>query len=144
MKYLYFLKLLVALGLIIFATGCEPQIQNEIPYVNVEIDINLNDTEFNDLRIDGGYVYILGGVRGIIIYRASEDDYRAFERNSPVNATSACSVIDVDVSGLFMIDPCHNVLFNFNGQPISGNSFPMLQYGTILDNNWLYIRNDNS
>ena len=138
----YLRLLIIATPIVVFA-GCEPQIQNEIPYVFVEIDINLNDIEFNDLRTDGGYAYILGGVRGIIIYRASEDEYRTFERNSPVNSSAACAVIDVDISSLFMVDPCHNVFFDFNGQPISGNSLPMLQYAAILDGNWLYIRNDS-
>ena len=134
-------RLTSLLGLCLVLQGCEPQIQNEIPYAFVEIDINLNDVEFDDLRLDGGYVYILGGVRGIIIYRVSEQEYRAFERNSPVNATAACSIIDVDASGLFLVDPCHNVYFDFSGEPISGNSLPLLQYATILDRNWLYIRN---
>ena len=120
--------------------SCEPQIQDEIPYVIVEIDVNLNNTEYLDLFRDGGYVYILGGVRGIIIYRANENDYRAFERNSPIDASAACSTIDVDSSGFFMVDPCHNVFYDFEGLPISGNSLPLRQYETILDKNWLYIR----
>jgi hypothetical protein len=120
--------------------SCEPQLQDEIPYVLVEIDVNLNNTEFFDLSNDGGYVYILGGVRGIIIYRENENDYRAFERNSPIDAFAACSTIDVDASGLFMVDPCHNVFYDFEGLPISGNSLPLRQYETILDRNWLYIR----
>jgi len=123
--------------------SCEPQLQDEIPYVLVEIDINLNNTEYVDLFNDGGYVYILGGVRGIIIYRASENDYRAFERNSPIDASAACSIIDVDTSGLFMVDPCHSVFYDFEGLPISGNSLPLRQYETILDKNWLYIRSGN-
>lgn len=140
-KFFLFLNLSSLLGLCLVLGGCEPQIQYEIPYAYVEIDINLNDIEFDDLRLDGGYAYILGGVRGIIIYRVSEQEYRTFERNSPVNATAACSIIDVDASGLFLVDPCHNVYFDFDGQPISGNSLPLLQYAAILDLNWLYIRN---
>lgn len=138
-KVLSSIIILVACALV--TSSCEPQLQNEIPYAFVEIDINLNDTEYLDLNLEGGYVYILGGVRGIILYRAGEEEYRAFERNSPVNPMAACSTIDVDASGLFMVDPCHNVFFDFDGFPISGNSFPMIQYSTILDRNWLYIRN---
>lgn len=131
------------LGLLVF-TSCEPQIQNEIPYVFVEIDINLNNVEFVNLQKDGGFVYILGGVRGIIIYRKNLSTYKAFERNSPVNPSSACAVLDVDDSGLFIIDPCSQALFNFDGNPINGISpFPLRQYITILDNNWLYIRSES-
>jgi len=130
-------------GLFVF-TSCEPQIQDGIPYVFVEIDINLNNTEFIDLQKDGGFVYILGGVRGIIIYRKDLSTYKAFERNSPVNPTSACAVLDVDESGLFIVDPCSQAIFNFDGNPINGISpFPLRQYITILDNNWLYIRSES-
>ena len=129
------------LSLLLLFASCDPQLVDEIPFVIVEIDINLNNTEYLDLNREGGYVYILGGVRGIILYRAGTEEYRAFERNSPINALDACSIIDVDDSGLFMVDPCHNVFFDFDGRPISGNSFPMRQYQTILDGNWLYIRN---
>ena len=129
------------IGILIYSS-CDPQLQDEIPYVPVEIDINLNNTEYLELSTDGGFVYILGGVRGIIIYRVNRNEYRAFERNSPINATAACSIVDVDDSGLFMVDPCHNVLYDFEGLPISGNSLPLRQYETILDQNWLYIRNE--
>ncbi len=130
-------------GLFVF-TSCEPQIQDGIPYVFVEIDINLNNTEFVDLQKDGGFVYILGGVRGIIIYRKDLSTYKAFERNSPVNPASACAVLDVDESGLFIVDPCSQAIFDFDGNPINGISpFPLRQYITILDNNWLYIRSES-
>ena len=123
-------------------SGCEPQLQDQIPYALVEIDINLNDNEYLDLQVDGGFVYILGGVRGLILYRVNESEYRAFERNSPVDASNACSTIDVDGSGLFMIDHCHNILFDFEGTPISGSAPRMRQYSTLLDRNWLYIRSE--
>ena len=130
------------LGLLVFSS-CEPQIQNEIPFVFVEIDINLNNVEFVDLQKDGGFVYILGGVRGIILYRKNLTTYKAFERNSPVNSSSVCAVLDVDESDLFIIDPCSQALFDFDGTPINGISpFPLRQYITILDNNWLYIRSE--
>jgi len=123
--------------------ACEPQVVDTIPFVFVEIDINLNNAEYQDLQRDKGYVYILGGVKGIIIYRENSETYRAFERNSPVNPTLACAVVDVDASSLFIIDPCSGATFDFDGNPINGISpLPLYQYITILDNNWLYIRSE--
>jgi len=141
---MYRISLILVLVLLMTTiSGCDPQLEDQIPYAFVEIDINLNDSEFFDLRLDGGYVYIFGeGVRGLILYRASEEEYRAFERNSPVDVLNACSTIDVDASGLFMIDYCHNILFDFNGVPISGVAPLMRQYSTLLDRNWLYIRSE--
>lgn len=137
-------RLLTLILMIISLTflGCEPQIDDQIPFAFVEIDINLNNAEYFDLQLNSGYVYILGGVRGIIVYRENENTYRAFERNSPVDPLGACSIVDVDSSGLFMVDHCHGVFFDFHGMPISGGSFPLRQYSVILDQNWLYIRSD--
>lgn len=123
--------------------SCEPQRIDLIPYVFVEIDINLNQTTYLNLHRDGGFVYEMGGVKGIIIYRESSTVYRAFEQNSPVNAALACAIVEVDDSELFMIDHCSQAIFDFEGNPTNGISpFPMRQYTTILDNNWLYIRSD--
>lgn len=138
-KRIYFLLLLLGLML----QSCEPQRIDNIPYAFVEIDINLNLTAYLDLQRDGGYVYILGGVKGIIIYRESATVYRAFEQNSPVNPTNVCAIVVVDTSNLFLIDQCSRAIFDFNGNPTNGISqFPLRQYTTILDKNWLYIRSE--
>lgn len=123
--------------------SCDPQRQDLIPYAFVEIDINLNLTTYLDLHRDGGFVYELGGVKGIIIYRESATVYRAFEQNSPVNAVNVCAIVEVDQSGLFLIDHCSSATFDFEGNPSNGiSAFPLRQYTTILDHNWLYIRSD--
>ena len=122
-------------------SSCDPQIEDGIPLAFVEIDINLNQSDYFELRRDGGYVYILGGVKGIILYRESPDVYRALERNSPVNPSQACAIVDVDQSGLFIVDPCSGATFDFDGLPSNGISrFPLRIYSTTLENNWLYIR----
>ena len=134
---------LLVIGLFFCAvcSSCDPQIEDGIPLAFVEIDINLNQSDYLDLRRDGGYVYILGGVKGIILYRESPEVYRAFERNSPVNPSQACAIVDVDQSGLFIVDPCSGATFDFDGLPSNGISrFPLRIYATTLDNNWLYIR----
>lgn len=116
---------------------------NPIPYAYVEIDINLNDTQYADLLVDNGYVYILGGYKGIIIYRENKSTYKSFERASPVNPTDPCAIVDVDESGLFIVDPCSGATFNFNGDPISSpNGVPLRAYFSILEENWLYIRSE--
>lgn len=123
--------------------SCDPEVYDGIPYVFVEIDINLNQTSYLDLQRDGGFVYIMGGVKGIIIYRKDADTYYAFEQNSPVNPSAACAIVEVDESQLFIIDHCSQAIFDFEGNPSNGISrFPLKQYLTILDNNWLYIRSE--
>lgn len=137
-----FIVILTSLFLAI-TIACEPQRNDGIPYVFVEIDINLNNTDYFALQRDGGFVYELGGVKGIIVYREDADTYRAFEQNSPVNPSLACAIVQVDDSNLFMIDHCSQATFDFEGNPTNGVSlFPLRQYTTILDQNWLYIRSE--
>jgi len=124
-------------------SSCNTEVYDGIPYAFVEIDINLNQTNYLDLQRDGGFVYIMGGVKGIIIYRKNATSYNAFEQNSPVNPSAACAIVEVDVSQLFLIDYCSQAIFDFEGNPSNGISrFPLKQYKTIIDNNWLYIRSE--
>jgi len=140
----FFMRNGLILSTLLTIGACEPQVVDNILLVFVEIDINLNNAEYHDLQRDNGYVYILGGVKGIIVYRENSETYLAFERNSPVNPSFACAVVDVDVSGLFISDPCSGAAFDFEGNPINGISpLPLYQYITILDNSWLYIRSED-
>jgi hypothetical protein len=136
-------KLITILSFALLLQSCEPQRIDLIPYTFVEIDINLNLTTYLELQRDGGFVYEMGGVKGIILYRENNTTYRAFEQNSPVNAALACAIVEVDDSQLFIIDHCSQAIFDFEGNPSNGISlFPLRQYTIILDKNWLYIRSD--
>lgn len=113
-----------------------------IPYVLVDTTINLSNQEYLPLRVDGGHVEIQGGWKGIIIYRENATTYKAFEKASPHRTDEACAEIFVDQSGLFMREGCDNSIYNFDGNPSGGIAqFPLRQYVTQLDGNYLYITN---
>ena len=85
------------------------------------IFVNLNYPQYQRLKLDGGFVYIEGGLHGIILYRASENSYIAYERACPHHPEEACAVVQVDGSTLFMVDHCCKSTFNFpEGQPTGG------------------------
>ena len=102
------------------------------------INVNLNYPQFQKLKLDGGYVYLDGGgLKGIILYRASENSYLAYDRACPHNPNG--EIVQVDLSSLFMIDNVCHSSFNFSdGQPTGGPSMrPLVQYrvdqeGTVL------------
>ncbi len=138
-----FVRVMVISITLLVIISCDPEVYDGIPYAFVEIDINLNLTTYFDLQRDGGFVYIIGGLKGIILYRENENTYRAFEQSSPVNPTAACAIVEVDESQLFLIDRCSNAVFDFEGNPTNGvSAFPLKQYITILEGNWLYIRSE--
>ena len=133
----------LALLLSLFFVSCENDaLYDPIPPVLVDETINLMNQEYLPLRQDGGSVEILGGYKGILIYRENATTYRAFERASPHRVDEACAVIFVDPSGFFLKEGCDNTVYDFQGNPVGGVSpLPLRQYGTQLDGNFLYIYN---
>lgn len=136
---------LLTFGLLMTVTGgCNDSDDdsNQIPFVIVDEIINLNNFEFLPLKTLGGFVTIDAGVRGIIIYRESNSVYRAFERNCSYQPRNSCADVEVDQSGLFLVDPCCTSRFNFEGFPIKGPATrPLLEYQSSLSGNTLRIGN---
>jgi hypothetical protein len=140
-KYL-FRALCLALLVLFGMSSCEEDWVAPIPQVLVDTTINLNNQKYLPLRLDGGYVEILGGYRGILIYRANATDYRAFERASPHRTGEPCAYIYVDPSGLFLREGCDNSTYDFSGQPSGGVSqWPLRRFQTSLNGNLLRIYN---
>ena len=114
-----------------------------IPLVYVHETINLNNFQYQPLSVIGGFAYINGGVRGIIVYRQTINKFIAFERNCTFQPMSECADVSVDNSTLFLVDSCCQSTFDFDGYPTGGPaSFPLRKYNTFLDQNYLTITSD--
>ena len=138
----YTVPLAFALFFAGFAACNEEMPEQPIPQVFVEETINLNNFEYNALNTIGGYAYLEGGVRGIILYRQSPDVYRAFERNCPYQPLDECALVSVDESTFFMVDSCCGSTFDFDGFPTGGPArFPMLEYQVVVNQNFLTVTN---
>ena len=131
-------------SLLLGYSGCKDSLQrDDIPRLYVREEINLNDFNNSALNNINGYVYINGGVRGIIIYRKSVDEYDAFERDCPYQPNDSCALVSVDNSTLFMIDTCCSSRFDFDGNPIAGPArFPLLQHNVYRNQNYLIISSE--
>ncbi len=109
------------------------------------ITINLNYPQYQRLKLDGGFVYVEGGgLKGIILYRASENSYLAYERACPHHPGAACAIVQVDGSTLFMIDRCCNSSFNFSDGQVTGGPAerPLIQYRVDQEGNILKISDE--
>lgn len=109
------------------------------------ITINLNFPQYQKLKLDGGFVYVEGGgLKGIILYRASENSYLAYERACPYHPQASCAIVQVDGSSLFMIDRCCNSSFNFSdGQPTGGPAErALIQYRVDMEGSVLKISDE--
>ena len=141
---------LVAVGFWLTAlSSCKPDLTDDaIPYVNFPdiVITNLSLPEYADLNTKG-WVYISGGVQGIILYKANASSYLAYERNCsyhPINNVSA--VAFVDTSNLFMIDHSCSSTFSFDdGAPTGGPAWrPLRRYKTYLDGTQLTITSESA
>ena len=135
----------LVLFLLIFS-ACD---ENKSPIPVVPVDIYLeginSDPQYYDLQNLGGYVYITGGVSGIIVYRSSADEFKAYERACPYDPD--CGRITVDSGNLNAIDSlcCHSEFsLLLDGAVSQGPAqFPLRQYQRIYDpnNQVLHIKN---
>jgi len=92
-------------GLLVLPTGCKKDTSN-IPSVTVDLYVYLSQPNYAVLNAVGGWMPLNGGVKGIIIYRRSNDEFAAYERSCTYDPTAANARIDVDSSNVIGVD--HN------------------------------------
>lgn len=124
----------------------------EVGYVNFQI--YPNSTEYIQLNNVGGYAYVTANEpsRGIIIYRLSYDEFKAYERTPTYKPDSCCVYYEnfaectrliVDESTVFTLDTCSGTKYLLlDGSIVEGPaSYPMVQYNTKYDGETLYVYN---
>lgn len=136
-----------AIVLLLLLTSCSPDFSDDsIPPSHFpDIVLNLSLPSNIGLATKGGYKLINdGGVRGIILYCEEVGTYHAYERNCSYRPNEACATVDVDVSKLFMLDPCCGSSFDFTtGKPIGGVAWrPLRQYQAVANGSELIITED--
>jgi len=141
MKRLLILTVVVSISF----QSCERALPEEvIPFALVNEDINLNNIQYLNLSNPGGYVYHPAGYKGLIIYHEGGGAYRVFERACSYDPRSECSPVVMDESTLFFKHQCCNSTFSLSGNPTGGPaSLNLLEYYSIVDGNYLKIRNTN-
>ena len=114
-----------------------------LPDIPVNQTIFLNNPEFINLQVVGGWAYSQGGISGIIVYHYGIDTYVAYERSAPHLSPTPCSTMTVK-NGLIMKCACDDSEFNIlNGAPLTeGVNYPARQYRVIATGpNTLQITN---
>ena len=136
-KYFQFVFLFVLI------MACESSIEKSgVPNVAVNIELNLNDIDNVALKQIGGYIYVQGGVRGIIVRRELQDLYKAYDRNCTYQPSVASAVVEVHSSGFYIEDTSCTSTFDLNGFPTGGPAaFPLKEYGVSLAGDMLFIFN---
>ncbi len=121
--------------------GCEKDQQTGVPPTPVDISININLPEYFDLQAPGGWVYLTGGSRGLVVYRKSQDEFIAFDRHCPYQPENGCRVF-VDQSSVIARDSlcCHSAFLLLDGSVTEGpSSFALKHYNTLFNGTTLRI-----
>ena len=129
--------------LFVLVVACESSIEKSgVPNVAVDVELNLNDIDNVALKQIGGYIYVQGGVRGIIVRHESQNLYKAYDRNCTYQPSVTSAVVDVHSSGFYMEDTSCTSTFDLNGFPTGGPAeFPLTEYGVSLAGDLLFIFN---
>ncbi len=147
----------------IFALGtsysCKKPQYDVIPYVYVNFTLNLMDPEFQPLLAPGNYIlvdastnrlgYTAAGYdgNGIIVYRASMDEFFAYDRTCPHDYALDNSSIAVDTISSYIYVKCPEceseyALPNFGSPTKDGPSkYPLKNYRTNFDGQYVHVYN---
>ncbi len=116
-----------------------------VPYVKVNFTIFLSDPDFVTLQTVGNYVFVTGGVCGIVLYRNSQTDFTAIERCCTYQVSERCAVVHDTINPLQLRCPCCGSRFSItNGTVLSGPAErDLVLYNTEFDelNNTLHVYN---
>jgi hypothetical protein len=101
----YTFKILFAVFLIAIFSCKKNKIETNIPNVPVNYTVYLSLPQFSNLNSVGGYAIIPDrGYRGIIVYRRAYEEFVAFDLACPYNPTATGAILEVDSSGVTMVD----------------------------------------
>jgi len=123
--------------------SCSKNNDSNIPLVTVNIIIHINDPAYNMLTVPGGWTYLNGGSRGIIVYRASNDVFQAYDRHCTFDSSNSCALVSVEVNNITGFDDCCGSKFILTDGSVTQGpaNLPLKQYQTSFDGNELRIYN---
>jgi nitrite reductase/ring-hydroxylating ferredoxin subunit len=142
MKSFFFPLFLVTLLIIPFSCKKE-EVKTPIPYASVDIYIYTSNPSFISISAIGGWTYVSGGVRGILIYRKTNTEFMCYDRNCTYQPENACSTVVVDKSNIVAKDTCcHSEFLMTDGSVLKAPaSTPLKVYQNTFDGNVLHIYN---
>ncbi len=129
----------------LFSSGnsCKKNDYASIPNVYVDINIDVTSTIYMELNHVGGWLYLTGGVKGILVYRSSIDEFMSFERCCTYDADISEARIEVDSTDVMAVDKtCGSTFLILDGSVVNGPAtVPLKRYRNNFDGVYLHIYN---
>ncbi len=125
---------ILSVMLMLIPLSCDKENENPVPYVYVNFSVNIGTTQIIELNNIGGYAYFSGGFRGIIIYRTSDSEFKAYDRACPFHPHEDNAFVRVDQAWLATCPECGS-MFELNfGSVVDGPSkHPLREYRTFYN-----------
>ncbi len=122
--------------LMLIPLSCDKENENPVPYVYVNFSINIDGTRHIELNTIGGYAYFTGGFNdnGIIIYRQSVDEFKAYDRTCPFHPYEPNAIVRVFDPPLATDTLCGSTFELIYGSVVIGPSkHPLREYRTFYN-----------
>lgn len=144
--YLRHIITTMALLGIVISPGCDKDKDyDEIPFAIVNFTIDPNSTFYWEINSPGGWIYLVADTpsRGIIVYRVSLDEFKAYERTCSHDPYEPDARIEVEPSSITAACPsCESKFILLDGTPFEGPAKrPLKQYRTSYNGYLLQIYN---
>ncbi len=104
--------------------------------------LNIQTVDYFSLSVPGGYAYVTGGSRGLIVYRKTQTEFVVLERHSAYKPEDNCAVVVMD-DGVIIDDPCSDSQWLImDGTIVNGPAaMPLRTYSSNYQDPYLYITN---
>jgi nitrite reductase/ring-hydroxylating ferredoxin subunit len=115
----------------------------DFPDAKVNIFLYPNNAQYADLNPLGGWVYIEGGVNGILVFHDFLDNYIAYDRACTHEPTNPCERVSVESdNSTLACECCDSKFFLYDGSVTHGPAqYSLKRYNTSFDGVVLSIYN---
>ena len=127
--------------ILLLFTSCKKD-ETQVPYVTVDFTIYVTDPLYINLNAVGGWMYVTGGSKGILLYRKSIDQVMAYDRHCTYKIEDACQV-EMESNNFTLVDSCCFSKFEVdNGSVVQAPATVYLkQYSNDFDGTILHVYN---
>lgn len=111
--------------------SCNKNNEYPLPSIPFDFTIDLSLPSYQEINAVGGWCYVAGGLKGIVIYRKGIDEFVVWERQSPLDPQGTCAegVSPKSTNFLELDDPCSEAVFSlYDGSPIQNSDWGLRQY----------------
>lgn len=134
--------LTIGLLFLLIPFSCDKEYENPVPNVYVDLIVNVENANNWELNSIGGWINYNGGYKGIIIYRVSEDEFKAFDMACPYHPFEDKALVRVLDPPLATDTLCGSRFILLDGSVIDGPSrHPLREYRTYFTHPYLHITN---